>query len=587
MHYLCRINVIMDKKVKELPYGISSFEEVRKNDMYCVDKSMYLPRLEEAGHFLFLIRPRRFGKSVFLSMMREYYDMASQDQFDTLFDGLWIKEHPTELRGKFQVIYFDFSQAVSGLENMEEQFHKYCALKLNSFADTYAKYYGEEFVGMVKSLFPDSHSQLVYICDEAKKRGIPLYLILDEYDNFTNDVLSEKGQAVYHALTHATGFYRQIFKLYKPNFSHILMMGVSPVTLDDLTSGFNIAMNISMDPRFNMMLGFSETEVRQMIEYYREAGKITADTDDIIEQIRPWYDNYCFAKRSYGKDPSMFNCDMVIYYLYHLITSGYAPEDMLDVNTKTDYKKMKRLVELDGMGEKQQSLIRHLATEGTTIGTIITSFPAERIYDKRNFLSLLYYYGMLTIGGARGSQLILKVPNNNVRKQYYEYLIEEYELTGRGKIDFSEIEEGYYDMATGGTWRPVMEKIAADYATLSSVRDAIEGERNVQGFVMCALSICPYYVTAPEVELSHGYCDFYLLPDKLRYPETAHSYIIELKYLAANACEEAAESQWQEAIAQIRHYATDRKVAAMSQGTQLHLLIMQVRAYQLLRLEEV
>ena len=577
----------MDKKIKRLPYGISGFKELREKDRYCVDKSMYLPKLEMAGDFLFLIRPRRFGKSVFLSMMHAYYDMEAQDQFDTLFDGMWIKEHPTELRGKFQVVYLDFSQAVSGLDNMEEQFHKYCALKLISFADTYAKYYGDDFVAMVKSLYPDSHLQMVYICDEAKKRGIPLYLILDEYDNFTNDVLSEKGQAVYHALTHATGFYREVFKLYKPNFSNILMMGVSPVTLDDLTSGFNIALNISMDSWFNMMLGFSETEVRQMIEYYREAGKITADTDDIIDDMRPWYDNYCFSEESYGKDPTVFNCDMVIYYMRHLVEKGCPPKDKLDVNTKTDYKKMKRLVELDGMGEKQQSLIRRLASEGTTIGTVITSFPAERIYDKKNFVSLLYYYGMLTIGGARGSQLILKVPNNNVRKQYYEYLIEEYETTGRGMIDFSEIEEGFYDMATVGDWRPVMEKIGADYATLSSVRDAMEGERNVQGFVMCALSICPYYVTAPEVELSHGYCDFYLLPDKTRYPETAHSYIIELKYLGANAGEEAAESQWEEAIGQIRHYATDRKVAAMSQGTQLHLVIMQVRSCQLLRLEEV
>ena len=575
----------MDKKIKMLPYGISGFKELREKDRYCVDKSMYLPNLEKAGDFLFLIRPRRFGKSVFLSMMHAYYDMEAQDQFDTLFDGLWIKDHPTELKGKFQVIYFDFSQAVSGLENMEEQFHKYCALKLNSFAETYAKYYGEDFIGMVKSLFPDSHLQLVYICDQAKKRGIPLYLILDEYDNFTNDVLSEKGQAVYHALTHATGFYRQVFKLYKPNFSRILMMGVSPVTLDDLTSGFNIAMNISMDPRFNMMLGFSETEVRQMIRYYKEAGKIDADEDDIIEDMRPWYDNYCFSEESYGKDPTIFNCDMVIYYMRHLVLKGCPPKDKLDVNTKTDYKKMKRLVELDEMGDEERGILHRIAAEGKILGNINTSFPAERIYERPNFISLLYYYGMLTIGGIDELQLVLSIPNNNVRQQYYAYLLEEYQQAAR--VDVSQLSTAFSDMAVRGNWRPAIGMIFTAYEATSSVRTAIEGERNMQGFFTAYMSLNRYYLTAPEVELQHGYCDIYLLPDKQNYPQTAHSYIVELKYLKASEDDEEAERQWQEAVRQIRHYATDRKVAVMSRDTTLHLLIVQVRAYEVVRLEEV
>ena len=206
----------MDKKIKMLPYGISGFKELREKDRYCVDKTMYLPKLERAGDFLFLIRPRRFGKSVFLSMMQAYYDIEAQDQFDTLFDGLWIKEHPTELKGKFQVMYFDFSQAVSNIDNLEEQFHEYCSEQLLRFASRYAKYYGDGFYQQVEKRAPKSALQLIYICGQAKDRNIPLYLILDEYDNFTNDVLSEKGQAVYHALTHATGFYRQVFKLYKP-----------------------------------------------------------------------------------------------------------------------------------------------------------------------------------------------------------------------------------------------------------------------------------------------------------------------------------------------------------------------------------
>ena len=575
----------MNNKVKMLPYGISSFEELREKNRYCVDKSMYLPKLELAGDFLFLIRPRRFGKSIFLSMLRSYYDMESQDRFDTLFDGMWIKDNPTELKGKYQVMYFDFSQAITGEGDLETQFHKYCSDQLIQFAEKYAKYYNDDFVDDVKRKAPDSADQLRYICGRAKMRRIPLYLILDEYDNFTNNILNEKGEAVYHALTHATGFYRQIFKLYKPNFQRILMMGVSPVTLDDLTSGFNIALNITMDSWFNMALGFSETEVRQMIQYYKDAGMIAGDIDDIIADMRPWYDNYCFSKQCYGKDPTMFNCDMVIYYLQHYIKKGCPPENMVDVNTRTDYKKLKRLLELDEMGDEQHSLIHEIAADGKTLGNVNESFPAERIYEGRNFLSLLYYYGMLTIGGVEGLQLVLKIPNNNVRQQYYAYLLEEYQQMAR--IDTSKLSVAFTAMAIRGDWRPSLEMIAKAYNETSSVRSTIEGERNLQGFVTAYMSLNLYYLTAPEVELAHGYCDIYLLPDKQRYPQTAHSYIIELKYLSVSEGKDKEEKQRQEAIGQLRHYATDRKVALLGKGTTLHLLIMQVRGYELVRLEEI
>ena len=574
-----------ETEVRMLPYGISSFEELRAQGMYCVDKTKYISRMEQAGNFLFLIRPRRFGKSVFLSMLKCYYDMSRQDRFDALFDGLWVKDHPTPLRGQYQVMHFDFSQATVGLGSLEERFHKYCSTVLINFADIYSRYYGEGFYEEVKSKAPDSGDQLRYICMEARKRDIPLYLIIDEYDNFTNNVLNEQGEAVYHALTHATGFYREVFKIYKANFQRILFMGISPVTLDDLTSGFNIAYNISTSPQFNMMLGFSESEVRQMIDYYKDAGLIEADPEEMLEEMRPWYDNYCFAEESLERDPKMFNCDMVVYYLKSYLLTGKPPKDMLDANTRTDYKKLKRLILLDGMGDEQRSLLQRIASEGKIIGNINTSFPAERIFDKKNFVSLLYYYGMLTMTATRGSLLELSIPNNNVRKQYYEYLMEEYSTVGR--IDFSDLQLAYYDMAYEGRWRATMEMIAENYKRLSAVRSAMEGERNLQGFVTASLSTCAYYLLAPEMELNHGYCDIFLMPDRQRYPGVKHSYILELKYLSKNDGPQWAERQWDEAIGQVRTYAADRKVALMTRDTTLHLLAMQVRGSELVRLEEV
>ena len=570
---------------KLLPYGISDFEDLRSQNRYYADKTRYIPLLERAGDFLFLIRPRRFGKSVFLSMVRCYYDIAAQGKFDELFDGLWIQSNPTPLKCAYQIMYFDFSQANVGRGGLEENFHDYCSDKLISFAIRYEQYYAEDFLAEVKRRAPDSGMQLRYICDRAKERGNRLYLIIDEYDNFTNDVLNEQGEAVYHALTHATGFYREVFKIYKANFQKILFMGISPVTLDDLSSGFNIATNISIDPRFNMALGFSETEVREMIAYYKSTGLISADTEDMIEDMKPWYNNYCFARASLATDPKMFNTDMVTYYIKHYIDFGCAPENMLDTNTRTDYKKLRRLVQLDGMTEKERGMIRRIAAEGQIRANINTSFPAERIFDRENFISLLYYYGMLTMTGTDMDSLILSIPNNNVRVQYYEYLLNEYRPSAG--IDTLDLSAAFRAMAAAGDYKTVLTMIAEGYKNVSSNRNAMQGERNFQGFLMAFLSLSKLYLTAPEIEMSHGYCDIFLMPDKARYPEVKHSYIIELKYLAADASEQEAQKQWEDGVSQARRYAADRKVELMTRETQLHLVVLQMRVCELARVEEV
>ena len=572
--------------IKRLPYGISDFTDLRRKGCYYTDKTQYIPTMEAAGDFLFLIRPRRFGKSVFLSMLAAYYDIARQDKFDELFDGLWIQQHPTEEKGQYQVIHLDFSQATVGLDGtLKQRFDKYCYMQYESFADKYSSFYEPNFVAEVRRREPDSSDQLRFICDEAKKRGYKLYLIIDEYDNFTNNVLNEEGEQIYHALTHATGFYREVFKLYKANFQRILMMGVSPVTMDDVTSGFNIALNITADPRFNMMLGFSETEVRRMIAYYQEQGLIKHDPDDLIEEMKPWYDNYCFAEESLRTDPKMFNSDMVLYYMNNQITFGTSPKAMLDTNTRTDYTKLKRLVQLEGMGTEQHSTLQQIAAEGSIAADLHMSFPAEHIFDEGNFVSLLYYYGMLTIVGTKLDRLVLGIPNNNVRKQYYEYMLSEYRPIAR--IDTRKLDEVYYTMAIDGNIKPALSLIAEAYKNTSSVRSGIEGERNLQGFMCAYFSLTALYLIAPEVEMSHGYCDIFLMPDRMRYPEVAHSYIIELKYLTAKDTEATAEEQWAEAVDQVRRYTADRKVRQMTKDTELHLIRMQMRTTELLRIDEV
>lgn len=570
--------------VKRIPYGVSNFVEVMEQNQYYVDKTMYLPILEEQPSSIFFIRPRRFGKSIFLSMMRAYYDMAQKEKFQSLFGNLWIGRHPTPLQGTYQILFLDFSRASGGSGSLEENFNRYCGMAMDHFGSIYEKYYFPGFEQEMKSK-PDFVSKLNFLNMKASEYHARLYLIIDEYDNFTNVVLNEQGNEIYHALTHASGFYREIFKKFKGMFERIFMTGVSPVTLDDLTSGFNIGWNISTEYQFNMMLGFSETDVREMLQYYKDSGKLKGDIEEMITEMKPWYDNYCFAEQSLKRDPKMFNCDMVLYFLRHYMNLGHAPKQMIDPNTRTDYNKMKKLIGLDRLDGNRKGVLRRITEEGEITTQLLPTFPAAQIADPEIFPCLLFYYGMLTITDTRGEYLVLGIPNNNVRKQYYEFLLEEYQE--RKYISLNELGLIFYDMAYDGEWRKVLEFVAQAYKENSSVRSAIEGERNIQGFFTAYLSISSYYLTAPEVELNHGFCDMFLMPDLKRYDGVAHSYILELKYLSAKDYDAKQEAQWQEAIEQIKGYASGKRVQQLIQGTQLHCIIMQFRGCELARMEEV
>ena len=569
----------------KLPYGVSDFVTVRERNLYYVDKTMYLSLLEQQPDNLFYIRPRRFGKSLFISMLQAYYDKAMTDRFDSLFGGLWVHEHPTSLRGRYQMLYLDFSRVGGDIEQLSARFNDYCSLMLDDFMHTYRDDYPEE---TVKAFFETRQmaDKLDLIRNSAVRLRIPLYLIIDEYDNFTNIVLNEKGEEVYHAITHASGFYRDVFKKFKGMFERIFMTGVSPVTLDDLTSGFNIGWHLSMNPKFDKMLGFSTEDVRAMLLYYKEVGMLPAESyvEAMLTEMKPWYDNYCFAKECLKQEARVFNCDMVLYYIRQYMDSGHLPERMVDPNTKTDYNKLKKLLQLDRLDGDRRGVIRRIVEEGQIITEVEESFPAKDLTNPNIFPSLLFYYGMLTIKGTYGSQLILCIPNNNVRKQYYEYLLEGYnEYSG---IRISSLLTLFTRMSFDGQWREALQYIADAYKNLSSVRDSIEGERSIQGFFMAYLSLNDYYITAPELELSHGYCDFFLLPNLTHY-QSKHSYIVELKYLPKKDFEAKAAEQWQQAVEQIDSYARAPRVEALRQGTQMHKIVMQFSGWDLMRMEEV
>lgn len=583
----------MKQNVKRLPYGINDFEAVIEQNQYYVDKTMYLPLLENQPSNIIFIRPRRFGKSIFLSMLHAYYDCSKKKKFQTLFGDLWVGKHPTPLQGRYQVLHLDFSYVGGSIDKLEENFDMYLRVKLDGFMRIYQEFYLTDF--KEKFFKTDSATEkLALLQDETATKGIPLYLIIDEYDNFTNTVLNEQGENVYWAITHADGFYRDVFKKFKGMFERIFITGVSPVTLDDVTSGFNIGWHISTKPEFNQMLGFSLEEVRKMFAYYKEVGGIpaTSDIEVMIDEMKPWYDNYCFSEDALKNQSKVFNCDMVIYYLRNYMDRGEAPKQMIDPNTMTDYNKMKKLLQLDKLDGDRKGIIRTIAETGQIVTSLENTFPASRLTNPQTFTSLLFYYGMLTIKDTFGDMLILGIPNNNVRKQYYGYLLEQYQE--EKFVDLNQMKILFTYMALEGKWRDALEAMAKAYEDVSSVRDGIESERNLQGFFMAYLNLNNYYYTAPELELNHGYCDFFLLPNLTHYA-TKHSYILELKVLSKKDYEAKPENgklsktevQWQEAEEQIKRYAMAPRVEALRQGTTLHKIIMQFVAGKLVRMEEV
>ncbi len=414
---------------KKIPYGLTDYLRIVTEDYYYVDKTRYIKELEQTASFLFLIRPRRFGKSLFLSMLYCYYDVRYADKFDELFGNQYIGKHPTGEQGKYLVLYFNFSVVRGTGQALEDTFNSYAKIQMEAFADQYASFFEPDFPKEIREL-KTAASQLNFIGKRAAMLGLPIYLLIDEYDNFTNTILSSEGNNVYRALTHDSGFYRGFFNIVKaittgPDapVKRMFITGVSPVTLDDVTSGFNIGMNITTDDQFNSMVGFSESELSDMLSYYQSEGMLADPIDDLVRMMKPWYDNYCFAKECIGQ--TMYNSDMVLYFLNNYLQKKRPPSDMLDRNIRTDYSKLRHFIRIDKMQEEGRSIITQLIDTGEVNGNVIKdSFPAENLADPGNFVSLLYYFGLLTYDRVEYGETIMKVPNLAVREQIYSYLVE-------------------------------------------------------------------------------------------------------------------------------------------------------------------
>ncbi len=406
---------------KRIPYGMQNFEDVMERDCYYVDKTPFIEKIEESNMYFFFIRPRRFGKSLTLSMLENYYDINKKDKFESLFGKLYIGENPTPERNSYLILHLNFAMISAGLDNYKKGLDAHCSNKFNTFCSRYAHLlppHTKEEMNQKE----DAVAQLGFLCDKCAEAGLKIYLFIDEYDHFTNQILAHKEHETrYREQTHGEGYLRHFFDTIKgaagDSLGRVFVTGVSPVTMDDLTSGFNIGTNYSLSQEFNEMVGFTEEEVREMLAYYSSVLPFHHSVDELIEVMKPWYDNYCFATSECGKD-TICNPAMVLDFMNYYIQNNYEiPKKPCEVIPSIDHEIVHQLIRYDKEFARDSSIIKDLKIKGYALGNLLDIFPVNRINTPDAILSLLFYFGMVTMDGTYQGYTRFAISNEAAHNQ--------------------------------------------------------------------------------------------------------------------------------------------------------------------------
>ena len=544
-----------------IPYGWANFRAIRLENRLYVDKTRFVHALEEE-RYAFFIRPRRFGKTCWVSLLENYYDRRGADEFEAIFGGTHLGRHPTENRHRYVILRFNFSAFKNALETLEYHFEEYCQLVVRYALERNADLFPEAARQHIRS--PSSvNGQLNELFLYANDHGIPLYVLIDEYDNFANTVLAYHGEEAYQSFTHGGGFYRNFFATLKHGaeqssggLERMFITGVSPITMDDVTSGFNIGRNISLRLEFNDMLGFTEEEVRELLELYRDCGVLDQEVEAALAVMREWYNGYRFAKSVQG---DLYNTDMVLYFLAESMPNRPMPDELIDTNVRIDYGKLRHLLTVNRQLNGNFDLLRHIIGEQTAKSTIQISFPLDQLDQRENFLSLLHYFGLLSIQDVERGVPRLGIPNQTVKRLMYGYLRDAYKDVGVFSVDVYTFSNLMWQMAYDGTWQPALDFLRDALAEQTGIRDYMDGEKVIHGFVAAYLGMIDQFLLHSEYELNKGYADLYLEPFVAQYSDIGYGYVLELKYVkrSERLDESLIAEKLREAVRQLRSYLAD------------------------------
>ncbi|MCP4104799.1 MAG: AAA family ATPase [Desulfobacteraceae bacterium] len=581
----------MNQKIKKIPYGQAEFGTLRKDNCYYVDKTRFIPLLEASSRYIFFIRPRRFGKSLWLSVLQYYYDINDKDRFEEMFGGTYIFDHPTEDRNSYLIMTFNFAAVNPDPVYIRESFEDNGRAVVEDFLERYPQYFSQSKRKEILSI-PTTEGLLRRIFSCTARDRLKLYMFIDEYDNFANTILSTSGKDKYEKLTRGQGFFRFFFNLLKTATSEkgsgldkLFITGVSPVTMDDVTSGMNIGKNLTRSDKFNELMGFTGEEVRTFLTYYAPAEMSDRNILTCLEVMKLWYDNYKFSNNA---ENVLFNSDMVLYCLMELSDTGRLPEDMIDQNIRIDYTKLRHLMLTDRKLNGNFSELKKIIETGETQCQLQASFPLEHLTCHQNFISLLFYFGLLSIRTVQGERQLLSIPNITVKKLMYGYIRDAFDDTDIFRIDIWELAGMVHEMAYCGDWKPVFRFIAEEIKEQTSVRNYLDGERAVQMFLLAYLNISNYYLCQTEREISKGYADIFLEPFLAKFPDIKYGYLIEMKYIKRSEYSEAMKHEKiRQAENQLQKYANDEKLKKLTRDYTLKRLILIYKGWELVHDSEM
>ena len=530
----------------KMPYGISNYEELITENYYYVDKTEYIKKLEELPETsVIFLRPRKFGKTLFTSVLENYYDKNKIGKFKNLFKNTYIGKNPTNLKNSYCILRFNFSGInTETIETTMKGFKEKVSISIDGFT----KKYGIDFYVNPEQTVEGIMRSLI----EAFKLQKPedkIYVIIDEYDHFANELLGFYPQN-FKDLVSKNGRIRKWYEVLKEGtetvIDRIFITGVAPITLDSLTSGFNIGKDISQDIEYNDMMGFTKEELIQILN--NEEIQLE-EQEKIIPIMKENYDGYKFSLNA--KD-EIYNSNMCLYFLSDYIRLGEIPNDLVDVNIASDYSKVGKMLNLC-KGENRLEILRKTVQGEPITNKIVKKFNPAIEFTEADMISMLYYLGYLTISGEKLGLPELTIPNKVMKEIYAEYFMQIMNKEAEFKIDNTASQQILEEIALEGKIDKMVEMLRIYLNNLSN-RDLIKfDEKYIKLIFYCIAMNMKIYSTKSEMEVNRNYPDILLVPRDRSKGYKA--IMVEFKYLKKGEVAKLEDKQ-KEAKEQIERYCT-------------------------------
>ena len=529
----------------KMPYGISNYEELITENYYYVDKTKYIEKLENLSEKrIMFLRPRKFGKTLFTSVLENYYDKNKADKFENLYGNTYIGKNPTKLKNSYCILRFNFSGI--NTEN-EESTMKGFKEKVSISIDGFTKKYGVDFFVNQEQTTEGITRSLI----EAFKFQKPeekIYVIIDEYDHFANELLGFYPEN-FRNLVSKNGRVRKWYEVLKEGtetvVDRIFITGVAPITLDSLTSGFNIGKDISQDVRFNNMMGFTKKE---LVEIFNNQEISIEEQEKILPIMKENYDGYKFNIKA---ENQIYNSNMCLYFLSEYIWSRKVPDKLIDMNIASDYSKIGKMLDLC-KGENRLEILQKTVQGEPIVSNIVEKFNPAIEFNETDMISMLYYLGYLTISGEDLGMPELKIPNKVMKEIYADYFMQLMNQEAEFRIDNTLNQEILREIAREGKIDKIVETLRIYLNNLSN-RDLIKfDEKYIKLIFYCIAMTMPIYSTKSEMEVNRNYPDILLVPrDRTKGYK---AIMVEFKYIKKGETAKLEDKQ-KEAREQIERYS--------------------------------